>query len=119
MSSKKDPRKANGHARRMLLARHRATVKSGKPCYICGRPIDLSLAYPDPWSFVVDETVPVARGGDPYSWGNTGPAHRWCNQIKGTHSLAWAREEVARILSGQKAGMQTKPTVMPLRKLGL
>lgn len=100
----------------MLIARHRA---AGRDCYICGRPIDYSLRAPDPMSFVVDETIPVCRGGDPYSWSNTHAAHRWCNQVKGARSLDWARAEVRRILAGEPEGTTTSPLTMPHRKLGL
>lgn len=114
--AKRNPRRSNGHRRDLLIARHRA---AGRDCYICGRPIDYTLKAPDPMSFVVDETIPVCRGGDPYSWSNTHAAHRWCNQVKGSCSLEWARIEVRRILNGQGASTQTRPTMMPYRKLGL
>ena len=100
----------------MLIARHRA---AGRNCYICDRPIDYALKSPDPMSFVVDETIPVARGGDPYSWSNTHAAHRWCNQVKGAHSLDWARAEVRRILNGETGNVHTSPLMMPHRRLGL
>lgn len=28
-----------------------ARVRAGEPCCICGAPVDLSIRYPDPWSF--------------------------------------------------------------------
>lgn len=40
----------------------------------------------------------MARGGSPLDWGNVGLAHNWCNRVKGTRTLAWARAEVARLL---------------------
>lgn len=112
----------NGARRRRIVARHRARVRAGEPCAICGRPIDLSIPYPQPWSFVVDEIVPVAYGGDPLLWSNTEPAHRWCNGIKGTHTLQWARTEVARQLSGiiRIADEQaSRPSHAPFRRLDL
>ena len=38
----------NGNAERKLKARLRA---EGRPCHICGMPIDYSLPPGDPWSF--------------------------------------------------------------------
>lgn len=73
-------RYANGHARRKLRAWLRA---QGRPCHICGRPIDYSLPAGDPMSFEVDELVPVSRGGSPYDRENVDAAHRICNQRRG------------------------------------
>ena len=55
-----DPRYKNGTLRRKNRARLRAM---GCPCYLCGRPIhyDEPSDYKHPWSFVVDEAVPVSR----------------------------------------------------------
>lgn len=38
---------------------------------------------PHPMSFVVDEIVPVSRGGDPLDPANTRPAHWICNARRG------------------------------------
>ena len=81
-----NPRYRNGHRRREVQAYYRARRAD---CYICGRPIDYSLRPPDPWSFVIDETVAIANGGR-VCRANSGPAHRWCNAVKGTHTLEWA-----------------------------
>lgn len=83
-----NPRNANGNARRKLRERWRAI---GAPCGICGHPIDYSLGMvtkggkrkPHPMSFVVDEIVPVSKGGDPLSFENTRPAHWICNARRG------------------------------------
>lgn len=73
-------RYANGNARRKL----RAWLRSqGRPCHICGRPIDYSLPAGDPMSFEVDELVPVSRGGSPLDRENVDAAHRVCNQRRG------------------------------------
>lgn len=100
-----NPRYRNGHRRREVQAYYRARRAD---CYICGRPIDYSLRPPDPWSFVVDETVAIANGGRVCK-ANSGPAHRWCNAVKGTHTLAWARAEVERRLAGGKPAAASKP----------
>lgn len=93
-----NPRYANGHRRREVQAYWRARKAD---CYICGRPIDYTRRPPDPWSYVVDETVAIANGGRVCK-ANSGPAHRWCNAVKGTHTLAWARAEVRRRLAGHR-----------------
>ena len=98
-----NPRRANGHRRDQIREKWRAI---GDPCHICGEPIDYSLGWieaeePDPATgelvtkrrmhpraFVVDEIVPVAKGGDPLDFGNTQPAHWECNAAKGDGSRA-------------------------------
>ena len=85
-----NPRYANGAARRKVRDRWRAI---GAPCGICGRAIDYSLGMvtdpgsgrrrPHPMSFVVDEIVPVSRGGSPTDMANTRPAHWICNARRG------------------------------------
>lgn len=73
-------RYANGHARRKV----RAWLKAqGRPCWLCGGPIDYSLPAGHPMSFEVDEIVPVSRGGSPIDRANVQPAHRICNQRRG------------------------------------
>ena len=59
-------------------ARHRATQAA---CHICGNPIDYTLRWPDPKSFVVDHIIPIARGG-PHTFENTAAAHADCNSKK-------------------------------------
>ena len=51
----------NGNAERKLRARLRA---EGRPCHICGMPIDYSLPPGDPWSFEADHVNPRARGAN-------------------------------------------------------
>lgn len=87
---KANPRYANGNARRKIRARWKAI---GAPCALCSKPIDYSLGYvvdaatgkkrPHPMSFVVDEIVPVCRGGSPTDFENTRPAHWLCNARRG------------------------------------
>ena len=81
--SGRNPRRS--YARDKLRERMKA---AGEPCHLCGRPIDYSLPARDPWSFEMDEVVPVSRlpeemrkaaACDP---NNCKPAHRRCNQRK-------------------------------------
>jgi len=62
-------------ARRRIAAR----VKAGAPCAFCGQPINLTLGYPHPQSFVVDHRTPTSLGGsDRYD--QLRPAHNACNR---------------------------------------
>ena len=92
--AKSNPRKANGTRRRKIRARWKAI---GAPCALCGKPIDYSLGMvvdrwtgkrrPHPMSFVVDEIVPVSKGGDPLDFHNTQPAHWICNAKRGDRPM--------------------------------
>ena len=54
-------------------------IKAGQRCCFCDQPIDLSVPYPEPMSFVVDHIVPTSHGGrDDY--GSLRPAHNKCNR---------------------------------------
>ena len=99
-----NPRNSNGNARRKL----RMWLRSqGRPCWICqafGRngDIDYSLPARHPYSFEVDELVPVSKGGSPIDRSNVDAAHRCCNQWRGNKSVA----EVMRIArDGGSAGV--------------
>lgn len=104
--AKANPRVSNGNARRKL----RSWLKAqGRPCWICqafGRyaEIDYSLPARHPYSFEVDELVPVSKGGSPIDRSNVDAVHRRCNQWRGNRSV----EEVLRIAagSGQTGGTQ-------------
>lgn len=88
-----NPRKANGSARRKVVAWLRAQRRD---CWICrefGRDaaIDYSLPAGDPMSFECDELVPVSLGGSPYDPGNVDAAHRRCNQWRSNRTVAEVR----------------------------
>ena len=72
-------RYSNGNARRKLRARIKA---EGRPCALCGKPIDYSLPARHPMSYELDEIIPFSKGGDPLSYENVQPAHRQCNLLK-------------------------------------
>lgn len=82
---KPNPRRANGHRRDELRRWLRA---QGRPCHICGLPIDYSLPAGHPMSFEVDEIVPVSMGGSPFDRDNVDAAHRICNQRRGNKPAA-------------------------------
>lgn len=85
-----NPRSSNGNLRR----KHRARLKAmGLPCALCGRPInyDEPSDSKHPWSFVIDERIPVSLWRQyGYSspeeaaqdWSNLQPAHYLCNALK-------------------------------------
>lgn len=97
MSGKGNPRRTNGWRRNQIRKRLKAT---GGVCALCHRPIDYDAPYllddgrVNPWCFVVDEIVPVSRGGSPYELANCQPAHHICNAIAGDKSrpLVWEDE---------------------------
>lgn len=63
--------------------RHRAAIRRAQPaCGICGQPIDYTLPYLDPLSFVVDHIVPIDAGGADVL-ANKQASHRTCNRTKG------------------------------------
>lgn len=63
-------------ARRAIAAR----VRAGEPCCLCNRPIDLSIPYPDPWSFTVEHVTPTSHGGADHGDEQLAPAHFRCNR---------------------------------------
>lgn len=61
-------------------ARIAQRVAAGEPCALCNQPIDLTIPYPDPWSFVVDHAIPTSRGGTDTEFDLLRPAHNRCNR---------------------------------------
>ena len=62
--------------------RDRAAIKRTRAgCHICGEPIDYSLPYLHPRSFVVDHVIPLKKDG-PDNLSNKAAAHRECNSKK-------------------------------------
>ena len=85
-----NPRYHNGNLRRKYRAHFKAM---GLPCALCGQPIhyDEPSDFRHPWSFVIDEKIPVSRweefGYDSpeaaaNDWSNLQPCHYICNQLK-------------------------------------
>lgn len=75
----------------------------GRPCWICrafGKSgyIDYSLPAGHPYSFEVDELVPVSHGGSPTSRANVDAVHRCCNQWRSNKTV----DEVLALARGKK-----------------
>lgn len=62
-------------------------VRAGEPCCLCGRPIDLTLRYPDPWSFTVEHIIPTSHGGHDYGEDQLAPCHFTCNIKRGNDPI--------------------------------
>lgn len=55
------------------------------PCWLCGKPIDYEVKYPNPSAYVIDHVMPLARGGTD-TLDNLKPAHAGCNNRKRTRT---------------------------------
>lgn len=51
-------------------------------CGICGKPVDMTLKWPNPLSKCIDHIIPVAKGGHPSDIDNLQLAHLICNNRK-------------------------------------
>ena len=102
-------RRSNGTRRTRL----RGWLKAqGRPCWICrafGRSgfIDYSLPPGHPFSFEVDELVPVSKGGSPSQRSNVDAAHRCCDEWRGDRAVEDVLELAKRSRSGA-AGASTQ-----------
>lgn len=83
------PSGGNAHKRSdQLRKKHRAIIARTKAaCHICGNPIDYTLTYPHPESFVIDHVVPIAKGGSD-ELHNKKAAHAGCNSKKRARDYA-------------------------------
>jgi len=110
-----NPRRSNGYRRNVLIRRLRS---EGRPCWICrlagksGR-IDYSLRFPHPYSFVVDELVPVSKywlGGyrtaqeAALDYDNLAAAHKCCNEWRGNKTV----DEVKKLIAEMRSGLHER-----------
>lgn len=72
-----NPRYKEGNAKRKHTIA--ALAMEGRPCWICGLPIDYSLPHGSPLSYECDELVPISKGGSPVAYDNLAAAHACCN----------------------------------------
>lgn len=77
-----------GRPWRRTAATIRAQVRDlGKPCGLCGHPIDLNLPATHPMSFTVEHMDPLSLGGAPRDLSRLCPAHRSCNSRRGNRPI--------------------------------
>lgn len=78
-------KRRNDRKYRKLRAAHRHHCKLlSLGCSICARPIDYTLGWPDPWSYVLHHDPPIASGTHQYDATAFRPAHLRCNASNAT-----------------------------------
>lgn len=106
-----EPRWKNGARRRAVCKRLKSEGRSCWICVLAGKSgaIDYSLRFPHPYSFVVDELVPVSKywlGGYPNAqaaaldYANLAAAHKCCNEWRGNKTV----DEVKRLIGEMRQG---------------
>lgn len=101
-----NPRYSNGYRRRRERERWRHMRAD---CYICHRPIDYELKAPHPYSFVVDETIALARRRHAHARQQRARAPMVQRHQRHAQS-GMARERVAHLIAQGKAPQRTEPT---------
>lgn len=117
MATKSNPRRANGWERTKLIKRKKAL---GLPCHLCGYPIPPDVHYMDKRAFVLDELVPISRGGQS-TWENTAGAHRCCNSWRGAKPITKAlRARIRMRYEREILGVRrtSAASVVPVRAAG-
>ena len=118
--AKRNPRHSNRAKRDAVVRR---VMDEESVCWLCGRPVDMRLRgaqavnprtgrlalHPD--APVVDEVVPVSRGGSPYERSNCRLAHNECNRYRG------ARMDVDAVRAElmERRSARSGPAVRPVR----
>ena len=96
-----------GEHRTALDRARRKIYATQTVCGICGKPVDMTLRYPNPMSKTIDHIIPINRGGHPSDIDNLQLAHLTCNLNKADRLLTEA------------APMQKKSTAVSNRLLPL
>ncbi len=66
----------------------RALAATERVCWLCLEPLDFSIAdWKDPGYVVIDEYLPVSKGGDSLDISNCHLVHSRCNGRKGSRIL--------------------------------
>ena len=74
------------YRKRQRIKKALAAVES--VCWLCLEPLDFSVTdRSDPRFVVIDEELPVSKGGDPQQIANCHLVHRQCNARKGSRVL--------------------------------
>lgn len=91
-----------GEHRTALDRNRRKIYATQSVCGICGKPVDMSLRYPNPMSKTVDHIIPINRGGHPSDLDNLQLAHLACNLAKSDKLLPDAQTSAgANIISNR------------------
>lgn len=76
-----------GSARKRHAIKQRLSAEQ-KQCFLCLEPLDFEISdWRDPLFVVIDEYIPVSKGGDPLDIANCNLAHNRCNGRKGGRIL--------------------------------
>lgn len=95
MPSKRNRPDKDGWAEASFDKAKKIIYSSQRVCGICGRPVNMDLTFPDPWSKSVDHIIPIQKGGSPCALENLQLAHLQCNRIKATKLVQPTMKEKA------------------------
>lgn len=108
MPTMKKPRADKTGTHRVAYDKARAKMikyakANGAVCAICGKEIDTSLKYPNPFSLTIDHMIPINKGGHPSDTANLQYAHFRCNVTKGD------KLKQQSVITGEKIGNRILP----------
>lgn len=95
MAAKRNRPDKDGWAKTAYERARKVIYHSQTVCAICGRPVDFSKKFPDPWSPTLDHIIPIAKGGAPADIANLQLAHLQCNRMKASRIPIDARKPKA------------------------
>lgn len=72
----------NGTHRGIFEKNKKRIYATQDACGICGKPVDMTLRYPNPMAKCIDHIIPVSKGGHPSDIDNLQLAHWTCNRQK-------------------------------------
>lgn len=76
-----------GSVRKRHAIKQRLSAEQAE-CFLCLEPLDFSVAdWRNPEFVVIDEYIPVSKGGDPLDIANCNLTHNRCNARKGNRIL--------------------------------
>lgn len=106
MATKNNRIDHRGSVRGAFEKNKKRILKTQSICGICGKPVDKSIAWPNPMSATVDHIIPISRGGHPFDMDNLQLAHFCCNRAKSNN-----------ITSSKAKGTSKKDDVITNRNL--
>jgi hypothetical protein len=81
--------------RRLTRQRRNEVAQYGLPCYLCGKPIDLTLPRRHRYAFSVDHIIALHDGGPEVDRENAAPCHVSCNSIKAAKAARSRKKQLA------------------------